>query len=327
MKKLFYIAMLFFLIACEKETSIEKNSGNSVISKGTLQDNAGNCNKIKIFGLYRSDSVLNASNYISVLVNINTTGKYFIGSDTINGYWFADSGYVFSSGLQQINIKGFGKPILPLDANFTIKYSSSQCNFFIKDASYFGQGGTKNDYLPTTGGSNYTYLNKKTNDTIYTEIAKNSKTILGNTYRVFASINVAKGILDTMLYSKDGLGNYYCFDTIGNTPKAHYLCLSDNSTAGNIWETLPANCIFQSIATQVKYKFTITQQNIAVAINNLNFNNVIVVKRETQYLVNGIFETNNTWEFYYAKNIGLVAVNQVNAFYNLELPITRWSVY
>lgn len=145
MKRSILIALpvfVFVMLACEKEYSFE--SGSSSTSAGTLKDSLGNCNPIVIGGTYTENQSLGSSNTVDVTVTVSTAGKYRISSDTINGFWFIDSGYFASPGAYTIRLKGGGKPILPIQSDFTVSYGSSYCDFSITPAA-----GT-----PSSGGVN-----------------------------------------------------------------------------------------------------------------------------------------------------------------------------
>ena len=119
------------LIACRKSYSYERGIKETFIAKGTLLDSTGNCQKILVNGNYLKDTILNNKNFIKVQANIIATGKYIIYSDTVNGIWFRDSGFVSSKGLQSFTLKGFGTPLSPIESNFVAHFDSSLCNFTV----------------------------------------------------------------------------------------------------------------------------------------------------------------------------------------------------
>jgi hypothetical protein len=132
MKRLIFIALpvcIFIILSCQKEYSLE--SGINSSSVGTLKDSMGDCNPIIISGAYTENQTLSASNFVTVTVDVAATGSYKILSDTINGFWFVDSGFFSNTGTQTIVLKGGGKPIIPISTDFTVSYGNSFCDFSI----------------------------------------------------------------------------------------------------------------------------------------------------------------------------------------------------
>ena len=126
MKKfLAILALSTILFSCQKEYSFEGDSNNFGVSTGTLKDSSGNCQRIVVNGIYSMDTLLNSTNFLTAQINFTSTGKWLVYSDTVNGVWFIDSGYTVLTGNQTIKIRGYGRPILPIDANFTLFYKSS----------------------------------------------------------------------------------------------------------------------------------------------------------------------------------------------------------
>jgi hypothetical protein len=121
------------MLSCQKEYSLE--TGVNSFSAGTLKDSMGDCNPMIISGAYTEGQSLTAGNFVTVTVDVNATGTYRIFSDTVNGFWFVDSGFFSSTGTQTITLKGGGKPILPIDADFTVSYGNSYCDFSITVAA------------------------------------------------------------------------------------------------------------------------------------------------------------------------------------------------
>jgi hypothetical protein len=144
MKRLIFIALpicIFVILSCQKEYSLE--TGINSFSVGTLKDSMGDCNPIVISGAYTEGQPLTAGNFVTVTVDVSATGTYRIFSDTVNGFWFVDSGFFSSTGTQTITLKGGGKPILPIDADFTVSYGNSFCSFSVTAAA--GSSGSIND--------------------------------------------------------------------------------------------------------------------------------------------------------------------------------------
>jgi hypothetical protein len=132
MKRLIFIAIpifLFAILSCQKEYSTE--TGSNSTSAGTLKDSLGDCNPININGTYTEGQTLTTTNYVDVTVIVSAAGKYRISTDTMNGFWFVDSGFFSSPGSYSVRLKGAGKPILPNPSPFTVSYGISSCDFSI----------------------------------------------------------------------------------------------------------------------------------------------------------------------------------------------------
>jgi hypothetical protein len=318
-----YITMI--LTACQKETSVEGN-GSVQVATGSLQDSAGNCQSIIINGLYRKDVTLDASNNIGVKVNFTQAGSFTFFSDTVNGVWFRLQSFAFVAGSQIVSVRGYGKIVNDVDFNLTLRFGNSICGFSIKKFTPVLINGTSNDYFPTTNFSRWTYDNNILNDTTVVSVTGLDKVILGNRYRKFLLQNRQFFITDTLLYRKDGAGNYYKYDTIATGPKIEYQILKDYNAVNDTFSSPVVVGNYLGNPTDVKYFFTMLRKNVRRTINGNNVDSIIIVKQETQYLIGGTFTTTNTFEFSYAKKIGLVNVQQTGAPNNLLSPVKSWVV-
>jgi hypothetical protein len=133
MKTLKYLSVLltglFLFVACQKELSLESGFAGKV-STGSLLDSAGNCQNITVSGSYIVDSTLTGNNYVVVKVNLATGGSYKVFTDTQNGFFFQDSGFL-AAGEQSIKLKATGKPLLASETVFTVAFDTTFCSFSI----------------------------------------------------------------------------------------------------------------------------------------------------------------------------------------------------
>ena len=326
MKQLFiYTILLFTLVSCEKETSLE-GDGNTKYAAGTLLDSANNCKNIIVNGSYRKDSVLTPFNNIVVNVTFTAVGNFTIYSDTVNGYYFYLKGYAYATGPQLITLAGTGKPLANVDAHFTLHFDGDICHFISKTYTQVIANGTANDYFPTTNFSTWVYDNNIINDTSVTKVLGLDKNIFGNNFRKFLLQIPKLALSDTLYYRKDGFGNYYQYDTVGTGPKVEYQILKDYATVGATWESPVVTGTYNAAPTDVKYLFTLTRKNVKRTIGANTIDSIMVVQAETQYNISGTFTTTNTIEYSYAKKIGLVQVKQTGAVLNLNSNIRNWQV-
>jgi hypothetical protein len=129
-KPLLGLLLLVWIFSCQKEKSYEKNAAG--FSSGSLQSAAtGDCLGNAVSGTYKKDTILNASNYVDVQVDVSKTGSYTISTDTINGFYFRGAGSFTATGMTSVRLLGNGKPIAGGTNIFTVTYDSSQCTFSV----------------------------------------------------------------------------------------------------------------------------------------------------------------------------------------------------
>jgi hypothetical protein len=90
------------------------------------------CVGMTVNGTYYVGSVLNASNTISLPVNVTTAGTYTITSTpAVNGITFSKTGIFTATGPQTIVLTGTGTPAAAGAFNYTITGASGTCPFSI----------------------------------------------------------------------------------------------------------------------------------------------------------------------------------------------------
>jgi hypothetical protein len=316
-----FCCIVFLLSACIKETSVEKGANIYGQSTGTLKDSLGNCKSISINGTYKKNKTLTDSNFISVQVNVSIPGQYIIYSDTVNGCWFIDSGYV-TVGSSTVKIQGYGKPTIAGIADFILNYQNSACLFSvpINDTTPVIPPVLVRDYFPTTIGSNWGY-DVVGLDTLHVSASAKDTTIAGNVHRIFYS---SGSMSDTAFYRKTG-NEYFRWSSIDGTNNAlAVLFLKENMPVNTQWETNVVNTVLNGIPTQAKMKYTLMAVNTNRTVNTNIFDSVIYVKNELQYKIMGNFQTIQTIHTYYAKNVGLIELEAPGI---LHQKLRRWKVY
>jgi len=324
------LGTIFLIQACQKEYSVEKG-GYSGTAQGELVDSLGNCKAPQIYGTYSVDTPLvTTKNYVIVNVNITSPGKYKIYTDTVNGMWFMDSGFIVSSGATTVKLKGYGTPILPKTTDFALLFNNTICSFSISvngSATGGGSGGgggtgTNSDYFPDTQGSSWTYqyVPKLGNiDTFTSKVVAGQVTVDTLTYSRFAT-----SIGDTFYFAKDGKGTYYALSTVDfdytfvfdSIPNGFisYPFLKDFANVGDNWTT--GNYIGVKYNGQVgsaKAVFTIiTKNTVPYTIGGKTYSNVINVQREIFFTPTLTPNSSSTYtsvlkgNSYYAKAFGLI---------------------
>lgn len=329
-----HIAMLAGMIlafnACQKEMSHE-TGGYTGTAEGELIDSLGYCKNIAVYGKYIVDTPLNGDNYVTVNVNFTKAGKYKIYSDTVNGMWFLDSGFVVSAGQNAIKLKGKGTPLLDKQVDFAVYFGNNLCSFSITTASSTsggtGGGGTNTgntDYFPLTVGSSwvYQYSPKLGNvDTFTVRTAAQQVQVQGDQL-VYWQFGTPTG--DTFYFAKNTTGDYYAlstvdfdytliFDSIPNYFLS-YPFLKPGANVGDSWETpeygkvkVVVNATTKEIGV-AKAVFTVVSKNtVSHTIAGKTYSNVIQMKRDIMFKPDGgTYRTLISGNSYYAKGYGLI---------------------
>ncbi|NCI47338.1 hypothetical protein [Sediminibacterium soli] len=324
-----FVALIVLFAACQKETSLEKGGFNRP-AEGELVDSLGICKRITVAGSYKVDTPLNSSNYIIVNVNFTAAGKYKIYSDTVNGMWFIDSGFVVSAGPNAIKLKGKGTPILNKQSDFSVFFKNTMCTFSINsngtpNGGGSGSGGTGNtDYFPLTPGSSwvYDYIPDIGSVDTFTVIVSDQPIQLQNDPLVYYKFGTR--LTDTFYFAKSSTGDYYAlssvdfdytllFESIPNT-FISYPFLKPNAAVGETWETAEYGKVTvkngsTTVSGMAKAVFKIFSKNTAAhTVGGKTYDNVIDVQRDILFKEDGgtTFTTLATGHSFYAKGFGLI---------------------
>jgi len=324
------MAVVVGFAACQKEMSVENGTFGGT-AEGELIDSLGFCKNFGVQGNYVVDTPLNSNNYVTVNVNFTSAGKYKMFSDTVNGMWFLDSGFVVSAGQNTIKLKGKGTPLFDKQADFAVYFGNNLCTFSINTTATGGGsgggtgGGSANqDYFPTTAGSSwvYQYIPKLgTIDTFTVRVASQQVQVNGDPllYSQFGT-----RMQDTFYFAKSSNGDFYALSTVDfdytlifdSIPSAFisYPFLKLGLNAGESWETAEYGKVRVDGANNLKERgmskarFTIVTKNtVPYTIGGKTYTNVINVKREIMFKPDGgTFRTLITGNSFYAKGYGLI---------------------
>ncbi len=124
----FFIALIvasIFISSCQKDLAFEIGDAAGALVK----DASGDCTPVLINGSYKSNIVLDATNYVDVQINITQLGAYTIKTDTVNGYSFSATGNTGIIGINTIRLIGSGKPLVVGFDVFKVKFGTSICEF------------------------------------------------------------------------------------------------------------------------------------------------------------------------------------------------------
>lgn len=329
LKNLVYI-LLFAIVfnSCTKEISLE-TGGASGIAPGILTDSLGECKNAIINGTYYINADLFDSNFVNLTVNFTGLGKYLIYSDTINGMWFIDSGYVQSPGAKVIKLKGNGRPLKGGTTDFKTYFGNSTCGFslFVGGPN---NGSSTSSYSPTSADAWIKYTLApgfsvgagSTLDTFRATISPLSYMYQGKTYFKYQTTPTFDTLLVT---SRNGLGEYwslgtpefdylYLYDTVANN--IPYIYLKDNVLPGSPdatwWTTVVRAGTIQSgvlYLGNARLKITITEINQTGIYLGTTFSDIIKVRREMLFApdtAGGVEQTLLVADVFYAKGIGMI---------------------
>ncbi len=146
------VLWLLVLPACNKEVSLETGSNPIIDAVGSLKDTLGNCLPDSVAGtFYNGITPGSDTAYVQIQVNVTTAGSYTISTDQQNGFMFADSGFFASTGLNIVNLKPIGTPILPIPTTFTVVFDTSICTFTVdvQDSTGTGLGTDSTNIIDT----------------------------------------------------------------------------------------------------------------------------------------------------------------------------------
>ncbi|TAF52908.1 MAG: hypothetical protein EAZ62_05385 [Sphingobacteriia bacterium] len=342
--------------SCSKEVSFESGQGSGGNAGGTITDTAGNCQPATVKGQYKVDAAVTDSNYVLVRVNFTSRGTYKILSDTNNGLWFFDSGYVFSNGPQTIKLRAKGTPLLPGTTDYVYSFGGNTCGFSITATGGVNNGGSSASYLPTLAGGEIVYqLNPadssdptRPNDSLKTTISPlsfdypsptdpNRKTY----YKYIVSPYTDTGFRhqsgnDYYALGRPEFDYFSIYDSVFNN--IEYIYLKDNVNPGSPGATWFSDSVQVGVLDNnnnwtygfARLRLTITAANASASFNNVLYTGVIVVKREIQFRPDPagtpwvtVFEG----QLSYAKGIGLVEQlffdpGETNPF--LRMTIRAW---
>ena len=198
---LLFLSAAFIISSCQKELSFEEGT-----ARGSLKKASGDCLGANQVGTFKKDTLLTASNYVDIQVDILQTGTYVIKTDTLNGYSFSATGIVAVEGVNTIRLLASGRPVAPALDVFTVKFDTTSCQINIVVTGTGGGGGTAAKFTlvgspaTCTGASqtNNFYANVPTTpanrDTIYVNVTQ------AGTY----SINTGTTAINGLIFSAQG---------------------------------------------------------------------------------------------------------------------------
>lgn len=131
-KNVFFLigAFAIIILSCRKEYSYE--GGVSPFAEGTLKDSSGSCWYNSVFGTFYKGIMPDAdSDFIELGLIITKPGIYSISTDAHDGFYFADSGYLYNNGYTIIHLKPVGTPVDTGIISFNVRFANDVCDFSV----------------------------------------------------------------------------------------------------------------------------------------------------------------------------------------------------
>ncbi|MBL7702231.1 MAG: hypothetical protein JNM14_08270 [Ferruginibacter sp.] len=147
---------IVFANSCTKDPESGANPGGTSVY--SFDGNPGTCATPTIAGLYRVGYELNATNTITINVNVVAKGSYAINTTGVNGVSFFGSGVFSTTGPQTVVLTGRGTPQKKGNFSF-VPTSNNTCNFSVSfldgapTAVFTYAGGTSNCTAPVISGT------------------------------------------------------------------------------------------------------------------------------------------------------------------------------
>lgn len=126
--------LAFFLFSCKKDSTDGANAGGT--SFYSFEGAPSDCAGPVIAGIYGVGTALNATNTITLSVNVAVEGTYSMRTTSANGVYFSGSGVFTAIGSQKVVLTGVGTPVRSGSFSF-VPATNNTCNFNVS----FGSGG------------------------------------------------------------------------------------------------------------------------------------------------------------------------------------------
>lgn len=111
-------------------TVLPAGAGGPAAFTITSSGNPASCSGAVAAGNYIVGSPLNASNTVTLSVNVTTIGTFNVSTTAVNGMTFSGSGVFINTGANSVVLTGSGTPAAPAGAiTIPVTAGSSSCNF------------------------------------------------------------------------------------------------------------------------------------------------------------------------------------------------------
>jgi hypothetical protein len=146
---------------CVALITVTTPGGGGGLAVFTLGGAPGSCTGAVQNGVFTAGTALNATNSITITVNVTTIGTFLIGSLPTNGMTFGAAGTFTATGVQQVTLAGIGTPIAAGINNVTITSGTTNCTASVTTlaagaSAAFTLGGAGGACTPVTVNGTYT---------------------------------------------------------------------------------------------------------------------------------------------------------------------------
>jgi hypothetical protein len=302
----------------------------------SLDGAPGACMNDSLFGSYINGIVLDSNSKIKIEINVISAGAYSINTNTVNGYGFSTSGTFLQTGAQSIFLTAKGTPINAKTDAFTVNTGISSCSFNVNVLTPLIVSGS--DYFPLSANSYWTYDDLVNIGDTIKETIIDSTNINNNFYKIMQE-DVAFGGPYQYFYRKSGLdyfeysapNKYTTFFQYKKPVYADIPFLKENLNTNSSWQSPEyIDTTTDGSIIYLKYEFSCLNNNATVTVNGKAFANVYEIKLLPKIKTSGgdYAYTNEQYNFYYAKGIGLIYLKKtLNAFTQQEKAIRNWQVF
>ena len=275
------------------------------------------------------------NNRVDIKVNVTSIGTYSISTTTTNGLTFSGTGTFATTGVQTVTINANGTPLSIGNTVIPVTAGTSSCTFTLLVAEVFTPP-LPTDIFPMTAYSWWSYdVSDPTfpGDSLL-RVNKDLALIGFNYYWVYQE-NQNQIPMDSSYYRKFG-GDYYertltdaygsfSFDT---EAAGEIVFLKETMTNGQTWSTEFTGTI-SSQPAKIRYNYSVTAANTTATINGHAFTNVYKISLQPQVNINNAGYTNDplTYEFWYAKGVGMIYARAGTAPNIIEFKIRYWQVF
>lgn len=293
------------------------------------------CANDTVYGSYVNGNLLDTNAKVKLNVNVITPGTYVIATNTMNGYSFSGSGTFLSTGLQPVFLSAHGQPLIKEQDMFVVAPGSSACSFIVNVLTPVSVN--NNDYFPLSAYSYWTYNDFANGGDTITKTVTDSLLINNFWYKAVRQ-TMQFGDSYTFYYRKTGSeyfeyaspNEYTTFFQYKKPVEADIPILKENISIGSGWQSPEyIDTTSDGDIITLKYEFTCLDNNATIALNGNAFYNVYKIKMLPSIKLSGgnYAYTNEEYEFYYAKGIGLVyLVKTLSGFVQQNLQIKKWHI-
>jgi hypothetical protein len=179
-----------------------------------------------------------------------------------------------------------------------------------------GTGGQQVDtYMPLTKNTYWRYKDSITGTVTVMTVLDKKKAISGRTYTAVLGSNTAQTDTFYMTQQNRDYYNYVWVNNGGHSAVLVMHYLNDTASVGTTWEYLAG----QGNGFAAYFKTTIVERDLTHTVLNRTYNDVIHTRMEMSYDIMGQRISAGIYEYYVAKNIGIVQVKNRLSMLGVEL--------